>query len=253
VQLQQAQAAYDRVKYAPDIQMLPESAALEQATIAYEAAKAYRDALFEGATTAQRQAAAAQEEAARVQITQAQDQALSACAQIGQASAAVEAAKAQQAQAEKQRDLLATGPTAEQIATAEAQVAQAEAAVQVARVALDQTELRAPVPGTVSALPMSPGETVVPGQVVLALADLAELQAETNDLSERDVDHVALGQNATVWVEALGQEIEGQVIAIAPQATVIGGDVVYAVKVALDEQPPGLRWGMSVDVEIDTQ
>jgi hypothetical protein len=28
--------------------------------------------------------------------------------------------------------------------------------------------------------------------------------------------------------------------------------VVYAVVVALDEQPPGLRWGMSVEVEIAT-
>ena len=92
VKLQQAQAAYDRVRYAPDIQMRPESAALEQATIAYETAQAYRDALFEGATAAERQVAAAQEEAARVQITQAQDQALSACAQVAQASAAVQAA-----------------------------------------------------------------------------------------------------------------------------------------------------------------
>jgi multidrug resistance efflux pump len=253
VQLQQAQAAYDRVKYSPDIQMRPEAVALEQATIARDAAKARHDALFEGATAAERQAAAAQEEAARVQITQAQDQALSACAQVGQASAAVEAAKAQQAQAEQQLSLLTTGPTAEQIAAATAQVAQAEAALQVARVALQQTELRAPFSGTISALPVSPGETVVPGQVVLTLADLSDLQAETNDLSERDVDHVALGQKAIVWVEALDQEIEGRVVSIAPKATIIGGDVVYTVKVELDEQPPGLRWGMSVDVGIDSQ
>jgi HlyD family secretion protein len=253
VQLQQAQAAYDRVKYSPNIQMLPEAVALEQATIAHEAAKAQYEALFEGATAAERRVAAAQEEAARVQITQAQDQALSACAQVGQASASVEAAKAQQAQAEQQLSLLTTGPTAEQIAAATAQVAQAEAAVQVARVALEQSELRAPFAGTISALPVSPGETVVPGQVVLALANLSDLHAETNDLSERDVDHVALGQKAIVWVEALGQEIEGRVVSIAPQATTIGGDVVYTVKIELDEQPPGLRWGMSVDVEIDTE
>ena len=253
VRLQQAQAAYDRVKYAPDVQMLPESAALEQATIAHEAAIAYRDALFEGATSAERQAAAAQEEVARVQIIQAQDQALSACTQVGQASAAVDAAKAQQTQAEQQLSLLKTGPTAEQIAAATAQVAQADAALQVARVALAQTELYAPFAGTISALPASPGETVQPGQIVLSLADLSDLQAETDDLSERDVDHIAIGQKATVWVEALGEEIEGQVIAIAPQATTIGGDVVYAVKVELDEQLPGLRWGMSVDVEFDRE
>jgi len=33
----------------------------------------------------------------------------------------------------------------------------------------------------------------------------------------------------------------------------VGGDVVYAVVVELDEQPPNLRWGMSVDVEIITR
>ena len=39
--------------------------------------------------------------------------------------------------------------------------------------------------------------------------------------------------------------------ASAPQATTIGGDVVYQVVIALDEQPEGLRWGMSVEVDIE--
>jgi HlyD family secretion protein len=131
-------------------------------------------------------------------------------------------------------------------------VAQAEAAVQVVRVALEQAELRAPFAGTITAVTISPGETVVPGQTVLALTDLLHLRVETTDLSERDVARVILGQEALVYVEALGEEIEGRVEGIAPQATVIGGDVVYTVYVALDEQPPGLRWGMSTEVEIAT-
>jgi HlyD family secretion protein len=61
-----------------------------------------------------------------------------------------------------------------------------------------------------------------------------------------------LGQEALVYVEALGEEIEGRVVGIAPQATTIGGDVVYTVYVELAEQPPGLRWGMSTEVEIAT-
>jgi HlyD family secretion protein len=253
VQLHQAQAAYDLVKGNPDIQMRPEALALEQATIAYEAAKAQYDALFEGATADERRAAAAQEEAAQVQIIQAQDQALSACAQVGQASAAVEAARAQQTQAEQQLSLLKEGPSLEQIAAARAQVAQAEAAVQIARVALDQAELRAPFAGTISAVAISPGETVAPGQTVLVLTDLLHLRVETTDLSERDVARVALGQEALVYVEALGEEIQGRVVGIAPQATTIGGDVVYTVYVELDEQPPGLRWGMSTEVEVSTE
>ena len=72
---------------------------------------------------------------------------------------------------------------------------------------------------------------------------------ETTDFSERDVARVAVGQPVTVFVEALSKEISGRVLRIAPQATVVGGDVVYAVVVALDEQPPDLRWGMSVEVQ----
>ena len=33
----------------------------------------------------------------------------------------------------------------------------------------------------------------------------------------------------------------------------VGGDVVYEVVIELAEQPPGLRWGMNVEVEIDTR
>jgi HlyD family secretion protein len=253
VQVQQAQAAYDRVRGTPDIKMRPEALALEQATIAYEAAKAQYQALFQQVTQEDRQAAEAQVEAARIQVTRAKDQAAAVCAQVGQAAAAVEAAQAQQSQAEQQLALLKTGPTEEEIAMARAQVNQAEAALQSARVALEQATLRAPIGGTITARQIDAGETVMPGQVVLALADLSLLQVETTDLSERDVARVAAGQKASVYVEALNVEIQGQVVGVAPQATTIGGDVVYPVNIQLDEQLPDLRWGMSVDVEIATE
>ncbi len=89
--------------------------------------------------------------------------------------------------------------------------------------------------------------------MALTLADLDHLRVETTDLSERDVARVAVGQTATVYVEGLGQDIRGRVVRIAPQATTLGGDVVYQVVIELDQQPSGLRWGMSVDVEIATQ
>jgi len=41
------------------------------------------------------------------------------------------------------------------------------------------------------------------------------------------------------------------VSAIAPEATTVGGDVVYKVTIELAEHPPDLRWGMSVEVEIE--
>ena len=52
----------------------------------------------------------------------------------------------------------------------------------------------------------------------------------------------------TVYVEALGKEIPTQVLRIAP-ATMVGGDVVYAVVVALDEQRLTCVGAWSVEVE----
>jgi multidrug efflux pump subunit AcrA (membrane-fusion protein) len=170
-----------------------------------------------------------------------------------EANAAVAVAVAQRDAAQAQLDLLQAGPTAEQIAAAEAAVAQAEAAVETARVALEQAELRAPFGGTVTALEIGPGETVLPGQVVLVLADLNHLQVKTTDLSERDVAGVSVGQAANVSVEALDTQVAGRVVQIASQATTVGGDVVYEVVIELSEQPAGLRWGMSVEVEIATE
>ncbi len=161
--------------------------------------------------------------------------------------------EAQVGEAQAQLAKLREGSRPEAIAVAEAQVQQAQAALEAAQVALDQATLRAPFAGTVVALEVSAGETVLPGQVVLTLADLSHLQVETTDLSERDVDEVAVGQQATVYVEALGLEIRGRVVRIAHQADKIGGDVVYTVVVELDEQLPDLRWGMSVDAEITTR
>jgi HlyD family secretion protein len=171
--------------------------------------------------------------------------------QVRGAEAAIQTAEAQRDVAQAQLALVQVEVTVEEIAVAEGAVAQVEAALQAARAALDQATLRAPFAGAVTALEVSPGGTVMPGQAVLTLAENHHLQVEATDLSERDVTQVSVGQQATVYVEALGVEIGGQVVDIAPQANTVGDDVVYAVTVELDEQPPGLRWGMSVEVEID--
>ncbi|MCX7683348.1 MAG: HlyD family efflux transporter periplasmic adaptor subunit [Anaerolineae bacterium] len=183
---------------------------------------------------------------------QAQLEALTkgAVARKREADAAVKAAIAQRDAAQAQLDLLQAGPTSAQVAAAEAAVAQAEAALQAARVALEEAKLRAPFAGVVTALEIGPGETVLPGQAVLVLADLSRLQVKTTDLSERDVAGVRVGQQVNVSIEALGVQVAGRVVRIASQATTLGGDVVYEVVIELDEQPPGLRWGMSVEVEI---
>jgi HlyD family secretion protein len=239
--LRQAQSAYNQVKDRNDVGMLPQSRDLQQATNNYEAAQARYDLLFAGP-----QADAVAAGRAQVQQAQAALDRLLTPASAGQ----IAEAEAQVRSAQAELDLLRAGARAQTLAVAAVAVTEAEAALRRAEAALEDTALRAPFDGTVTALAASPGEMVQAGQVVLTLADLARLEVETTDLSERDVTRVAAGRGATVIVQASNAQIPGVVTAIAPASTVVGGDVVYAVTISLDEQPADLRWGMTVDVEI---
>ena len=92
----------------------------------------------------------------------------------------------------------------------------------------------------------------MPGQTVIVLGDLSRYRIETTDLSERDVPRVQIGQSASVFIEALGEEFTGEVVDIDRVSSTLGGDVVYKVTIDLDRQPKGLLWGMSADVQLET-
>ncbi len=242
--LRQAQAAYDAVAWRADVSQLPESSALQEATNNYEAAKASFDALY--ANPDADVLASAQ---ARVQQAQAALDALltpGSQNQIAEAEANVRSAQAD-------FELLVDGARDEVVASAAAAVTEAQAAMRNAEAALANVDLRAPFTGTVTALHISPGETTQVGQVAVTLADMDHLRAQTTDLSERDVDRVSVGQAVVVYVKPLNEQVGGRVIRISPQATVIGGDVVYDAIIELDEQLPGLRWGMSVDIDFRSE
>jgi HlyD family secretion protein len=133
---------------------------------------------------------------------------------------------------------------------AEAGVQQAQASVESAQAKLAQGTLTAPFDGTVTLLSIIPGEFVAADQAVITLATLDKLQVETSDLSERDITNVHIGDPANVFIEALNKNISGKVIRISPRADTVGGDVVFKVTIAPDEQPEGLLWGMTAEVEI---
>ena len=113
--------------------------------------------------------------------------------------------------------------------------------------------LTAPFNGTVASVDIIPGGLVQSGQVVLTLASLNDLQIETTDLSERDISRVKIGQSVNVYIEALDATVPAKVILISPVSKTVGGDVVFPVTIKLDEQPKGLLWGMTTEVEIKTK
>lgn len=130
--------------------------------------------------------------------------------------------------------------------------ARAQASLDAARAVLAMSTLTAPFDGTVAALHARAGELAQPDRPILVLATLDRMQAETTDLSERDIAKIKIGQKAVVFIEALDAEFPARVVAIAPRADTLGGDVVFKVTLAFDDQPDGLLWGMTAQATFAT-
>jgi RND family efflux transporter MFP subunit len=147
--------------------------------------------------------------------------------------------------------LIRTGTDNERLLAAKADVDRAQAAVDVAKAQLAQATLIAPIDGTIASVDISPAEFANPGQILIVMGDLTHFQIETTDLSEKDVPKIKIDQTVNVFIESLNKEFKGKVIDIARVSETVGGDVVFKVTIELDEQPEGLRWGMSADVDIE--
>ena len=132
----------------------------------------------------------------------------------------------------------------------EARLQAAQAALDSAKYALSQGTILAPFDGTIIDINIEAGEIAQPGKVVITEGKVAAMQIKTTDLSERDAPKVQIGQAANVYIKALDVTVTGKVAKVSPISETVGGDVVYPVTVELDEQPSGLLWGMSADVEI---
>jgi membrane fusion protein (multidrug efflux system) len=139
------------------------------------------------------------------------------------------------------------------IEIADASVQGAQASVEIAQANLAQGTIIAPYEGVIASLSVIPGEFVQSDQIVVTLATLNTLQVETTDLSERDIMNVHIGDPVNIFVEALNKDVSGKVIGISPIADTVGGDVVFKVTIAFDEQPENLLWGMTAEVEIQSR
>jgi HlyD family secretion protein len=167
---------------------------------------------------------------------------------VEQADAVLQSAQAEAQAAQEDVNRLKNGPDPDALALAQQRVKNAQVQIDAGQAALANLELKAPFDAVVSRVNVTSGGYATPAQPILALADLQHLQVKTTDLSERDVPAVQPGQPVSVFVKALNQNIAGKVKEISPLADTLGGDVVYQTTIDLDEQPAGLRAGMSVEV-----
>jgi HlyD family secretion protein len=138
---------------------------------------------------------------------------------------------------------------------------QATALLSQAKEHLAKTEVRAPIDGTVTAVPIKVGETAVAsatgiaGSSLMTLADVGSIMAEVN-VDEADIARVAMSQQAKVFPAAFPDKpVTGTVesVAMAPKPPAMGATSQgksYVVKLHLDESQLALRSGMTCRVEI---
>jgi HlyD family secretion protein len=154
------------------------------------------------------------------------------------------------AQAKVARENLALarlGPRKEQIDLAKAQLAEAEASVRWWETQLENTIIRAPVPGTVLERLIEKGEMVTTGFVsgrgaksaLVSIANLRELEIEL-DINEADIPRIHIGQECSVSPDSYpDRKYKAKVREIAPEAN--RQKATIQVKVAIDNPDSYLR------------
>ena len=188
---------------------------------------------------------------------------------VAQAQADLEVAQARLTNANSQRrradELFKSQSITEQeheqalldYANANAEVIRARVSLDNARDQLDDTNVRAPINGTIiekqverGQVISSPTNDVGGGTVLLKMADLNLVQVRTL-VDETDIGKIQPGQRATVTVDAYPQRpFSGTVLKIEPQALTEQNVTMFPVLVRIDNKEGLLRPGMNSEVEI---
>ena len=242
--VQQAQAAYDRVKSRADLEMLPESLNLENATIELERAQANYNALVNRPQSSELAAAESQVTQAEAQLAQLLERPL---------ESELSAAEAQIAQAESQLVQLRERPRAQDSAVFQAQVEEASIALAQAQAQVEEALIAAPFAGTVLDTLVQEGEWATPGAPAMVLATTESLILQVN-VDEVDVAKLAEGQIATLSFDALKDQqtgpVAGRIVRIAPSSSSVDGAVAYGVEIGFESGELPIRLGMTADVDI---
>ncbi len=160
--------------------------------------------------------------------------------------------KAKMDDLQRRVDRLKSGVDAEQLSVLEARLNAAHANVTAAEAAIELYELRAPFDGVLLSLDLTVGESVAPTLPIAFLADTSAWTVETKDLAEIDVANVALGDSATIQLDAFpGEEFQGTVAEIDPVGREYLGDMTYKVTITLDESDSRFLWNMTATVNIE--
>jgi HlyD family secretion protein len=144
-----------------------------------------------------------------------------------------------------------------EFANAESQVVSTNVAVENARITLEDTDVRAPITGTVIEKTVEPGivitsptQAVSGGTVLMKMADLTSVQVRTR-VDETDIGKIQPGMPTRVTVAAYpNQPFDGEVLKIEPQAIVEQNVTMFSVLIKIANRGGLLKPGMNAEVQI---
>lgn len=144
-----------------------------------------------------------------------------------------------------------------EFANSESQVVSMTVAVENARITLEDTDVRAPITGTIIEKTVEPGivitsptQAVSGGTVLMKMADLTSVQVRTR-VDETDIGKIQPGMPTRVTVAAYpNQPFEGEVLKVEPQAIVEQNVTMFSVLIKIANRGGLLKPGMNAEVQI---
>lgn len=198
-------------------------------------------------------------ELALQRVAELRERGASTQANLDQAHAAQEMARARVESAGKSLELLEEGTRKEDIAAARANVGAAKAKVATDQTALDDTELRAPSEGVILTRVQEPGAIVAIGEPIYVLALRRPVWVRAF-ISEPHLGEIHPGMAVEVVTDSDPQSpYQGQIGFISPvaeftpktvQTPELRTSLVYRLRITIDEPDSRLRQGMPVTVRL---
>jgi HlyD family secretion protein len=180
-------------------------------------------------------------------------------AALDQATAAKDVAEAQVAEAREALRLLEEGTRVEEIDAARADLQTADADLSAAETSLHDTELRAPDDGIILSRVRERGAIVAPGDAVYVLSLTKPVWVRAY-VPEPDLGRIHPGMEVEVETDtAPGRPYRGRIGFVSPVAEFtpksvetpeLRTDLVYRLRVVVEQADTGLRQGMPVTVRV---
>lgn len=166
---------------------------------------------------------------------------------VGAAQQAVQEADIKAAQA--RLDYLLDQPFPEDIAIAESNVENAKIDLVEAQTLLEESQLFAPLEGTIIQVFVNNFEYIGAGDPIVQIGNPDNLIIRSQ-IEDMDIGGIDIGDVLEITFGALpGVEVKGKVISILP-ALGNSNPGVFTVLIEPEEIPAGVRWGMTAQVHI---